>query len=620
MQEDFNKNNEGFEEKLSEELYGIKPSSRVGKIKKIWGIQKRKPEKLQPWEEFEFDVEYLTIFKKNIKKVFVAIFLLFLISASAFIYIFYYRAVYVRGVNLNILGVEEVNSLDEYEYAIKIENNSNYQLVDSKLEINLEKGVFFADDIEAEKKIINIGDLDLKTSREIRSRFFFIGNLNEIKKIKVAYIYYTPKRNQEYKTEKELIVSIKKEPLSLQIYSPSKVFVNEFFNFSIKLSNNTSKNLGFKVSVNFQGNYEADVVSPPYERKYEWTFNSISPNSSLEISMIGKYLKYVSNPAVYVDVNLIYLNRIFPLKTYSVGINILESPIVLEIESRPESNVVDLRLPITYVIRWTNKSSITLNNVKLKVNFEGPFDYETLRTDGYFDPYENSIIWDARNKPALANVSPGSFDYVTISIAPTKEYPIGKKDLELQIKATLETESIPPEVQILSKKLSIQTQLTKKIKGDINVVTELLYNDPQVKNTGPYPLVNGKPTTLSFYLKFYTYGEDFQNILVKTKIPIGVKLTGVVGGEFNYNKLQYNAETGDFVYQIDEISVGHGSIYGPYSIMFQIEVTPPLIGNINNLVIIPPIEISAQGKFSGESFKIKTNELQPFNIGYPFKY
>ncbi len=609
-----------FEEKLERELYGFEPSPRRGLIKKIWGVQKKKPEKVKTWEEVLYDEEVPIFLRRSFRKIFFIVFIFFVISLLVFGYVFYYRSIYIRGVNLNILGVEEVEPLMDYEYLIKIENNSNYDLVDSKLIINLPEGIYFPDNVNLNQRVINVGDLQARSSRELKIPLFFFGNFNEIRVLKISFRYSTPKRHQEFQIDKELNVIIKKNPINLQVFTPNKVFTNEPFNIIIKGVNSTNKTYSLKVNLNIQGNYEILTASPPPNKNFEWIFLSLAPNSEFEIYLITKYLKSVVKPLNSLHFTINYLNKNFELQDYLFSINILESPVVLEIESKPSENVVNLGDQITYIIKWTNKSSIPLKNVKLKVNFEGPFDYETLRTDGYFDPYENSIIWNPRNKASLLNVNPGVSDSVSFTISSLRNYPAGKKNLELIVNAILETESIPPEVQILSKKLSIETQSVKRIIGKLTASRILLYQDPEVKNTGPFPLQNGKPTTLSFYLKLNTYGEDFQNLIIKTKIPVGVKLTGLFGGLFNVNNLQFNIETGEFTYRIDEIQAGYGDIYPSYTLMFQIEVTPPLFGDINQFVILPFLEISGQGKFSLQNFNLKFSELTPRLIGFESKY
>lgn len=616
MEELNNKEDKSFEEKLEEELYGFDSSKRRGRVPKIWGVQKKKPGAIESWKE-KLEKESPPLFlKRSFRKIFFIAIIFFLISLSIFGYVFYYRSVYIRGINLNIIGAEEVEPLVDYEYLIKIENNSNYDIVDSKLIINLPEGVYFSGSLNLNQNVVTIGDLQPKTSREVKIVVFFLGRFNEIKTLGVSFKYLTPQRHQEFQLDKEINVTLKKEPINLQVFSPSKVFINEPFSIIIKGVNNTNKTYGLKISLNMQGNYEPLTVSPPPVKNFEWIISSLVPNGEFEIYLEGKYLQFLANPLNSLKFTITYLNKEFELRNYLFSINILESPIVLEIETKPEGNVVNLGEQISYTIRWMNKSSIALKNVRVKVSLDGPFNFGSLQTNGYFDPYENSIIWDGRNKQSLLNVNPGVSDSVFFTISTINDYSPGKKNLELNVSAILETETIPPEVQILSKKLSIETQITKRIIGRLTASRFLLYKDPEVKNTGPYPLVNGKPTTLSFYLKLNTYGEDFQNIIIKTKLPMGVRLTGIFGGFFNINNLQYNSETGEFVYRIDEIQGGYGDIYPPYTLMFQLEVTPPLFGDVNQFVILPFLEISAQGKFSLQNINLKLPKLTTVSSGY----
>jgi len=59
---------QSFEEELEKELYGTKPSKRVGRVKKIWGIRKKEIEKPETWEESETVLEDTFIFRRKIKK------------------------------------------------------------------------------------------------------------------------------------------------------------------------------------------------------------------------------------------------------------------------------------------------------------------------------------------------------------------------------------------------------------------------------------------------------------------------------------------------------------------------------------------------------------------------
>jgi hypothetical protein len=597
---------EKFEEELEKELYKEKPSERVGRVKKIWG-KKKEPEKYELWKEEGVTKERVF----NLKKIFLILLSLFLISIGVFAFVLYYRSIFIKGVSIDIVGPIEVNSLTDYSYSIKITNNSFYYLKDAKLEISLKNGAYFKDET-SDSKTFTIGDINPKSSQEIKVDLLFLGKANQIAKIYASLTYLTEKRNQSFQIDKDLSVSIKNEALSYQIYKPSQTFVGEPFLISIKVINNSDKNIDLNLTLDTPESLEVISLSPPPQGLLNWQANSISPNSYFEIDITSKFKEEPINPVINLIPKITYENREFDLDNVPIAVKTIKTPITLKIETNPEENVVDLDKTISYKISWENKSTIDLNNVVLKVYLEGPFDFNSISTDGYFSPFEKSIIWDARNKPSLYDIKPQTSDSVDFSINLVKNYPPGSKNLEANVKAVLETESIPPEVQILTKKFSVETENKKIIPGKITLTPMILFKDTNFVNSGPFPLQRGQKTTLSFYLLISTYGEDFENVIIKTKIPIGVLLTGSFAGEFNPMNLSYNQDTGDWVYRIDEINAGYGDIYGQYSLIQQIEVTPPLYGDLDRFVIIPQVSLTATGKFSGKTFQISTN---PITIG-----
>jgi hypothetical protein len=610
-----NKDFENLGERLEKELYGQSPSERRGKVKKIWGIKKNIPK--EDYWHVDFQPSFFSFLDSiNIKKIFIIVFLLFLISGGVFSYIYYFRAIYIRGISFDIIGPNEVNSLNPYEYKIKISNNSNIIVKDVYVDLNLDEGIYNYDDLESEGLSYSIGELMPKETKEISFKLIFIGKTNENLSIKGDLIYKTPNKNQTFNINKEFIVTIKKEPISYQFFVPSQVFVNEPFMISFKFNNNSSQNFDFNLDFQPDNNFEFVSISPPPQEgtRFRWNFNNISPGNNYEINIVGKFTSFINKPILYFYPRIIFKNKTFKLKDYTLSLNIIESPIILTINTNKDGELVNLGDNVVYTINWQNKSRISLNNVQIKVYLEGYFDMESLSTDGYFSPLENSIVWNAQNKPELYNLQPNSSGALNFSIRSKKKYEAGSKDLFLKVKAVLETTSIPPEVQILSNKLSIETQDTKIIAGNINIKPFITYYDDNFSNIGVFPLEKGKETTLSFYIDILTIGEDFEDIILKTKIPIGVKLTGNFTINIDPNNLQYNEETGEFIYRIDALSNGYGDIYGPYRLGFQISVLPPLYGEFKNFVVIPKITLTAKGKYSKKSFEVKTSPITIYEI------
>ncbi|MCS6956422.1 MAG: hypothetical protein NZM02_01055, partial [Patescibacteria group bacterium] len=130
--------NYSLEEKLERELYGQEKSERLGRIKKIWGRKIKKESPAEEWQESISTFPLIGFFNFNLKKFFLISLFLFLLSLSIFIFVFYYRSIYLKGIDIEISGPLEVNTFQTYEYSIRVNNNSNTEIKDTKLIIKLD--------------------------------------------------------------------------------------------------------------------------------------------------------------------------------------------------------------------------------------------------------------------------------------------------------------------------------------------------------------------------------------------------------------------------------------------------------------------------------------------------
>lgn len=628
---------EPFEEKLEQELYKEVKSGRVGRVKKVWGVKRKEPASQEFWQEKQ--TERLWFFP--IKKFFWPSFILFLISFTIFLFVFYFRQIQISGININITGAPEISSLSPQEYRVTIKNSSKFLLDESVLNVTLNDGGYFVQENSnrighgeaegssksettgrtANQKTISLGSLSPNQQIEVPLRLFFTGKTNQVIEIKAVLNYLSPKKNQRFSVEKNLAVTVKKAVFDFQTHFPNQVFVGEPFQLSFRFSNITNQPFDLRVQVENPGNFESISYSPPYEaisqeKLLSWDFSNFQPNSASEIIVIGKFIQEPLNPIFTIRPTITFQNQTLTAQSIPVAVTAINSPIVIAIKSQPEGKLLDLNRIVTYTVNWENKSSINLEDARLKVDFEGPFDLGDLRSDGYFSAFENALIWDARNNSKLYKILPGESGSVNFSVKVVNNYPVfspNQKDFRLRVKATFETKSIPPEVQILSRQISIEAEETKFLPGDISVLPVIRYRDNLLSNYGPFPPVAGGKTALTAHLYVDTIAEDFQNVIIKTKIPIGVQLTGVWGGNFEASLLSFNRITGDFVYQIKQLPANLGNGYQSYDLAFQIEATPP-IADPREVEILGPVELEAVGRHSQKIFKVTTRPVKLNNI------
>jgi hypothetical protein len=602
---------EPFEKQLEKELYKGRASKRIGRVKKIWGVRHKEPEVEEFWQErFEHLVPSRGF---PLGKLFLAALVLFIISSIIFGFVVYYRRLFVSGVDVSITGPTETEALVSNNYIFRISNNANLSIEEVTLKIELGEGAYFADKPQERSQTFSIGQIISRTNSEVALPLLFVGERNKVVQIKTTLIYLTPKRNQKFELERTAAVTISREPFTIQSFLPNQILINEPFAISFRATNISTQPYELRLNISLPQGIELIEADPPTDGYLSWRFDSLQPQAIADMRLVVQ-ANSIPLASVIKITPVIRLNENdFSFNEIPIAFKVLDSPIVFKVLSRPEENVVDLDQELTYTLSWLNKSSVSLEDVKIKVFLEGFFNLNSLNTDGYFSPIENALIWDARNKPELLKLPPRAEGSARFLIKTSSAYPLSspdKKNFVAKVVARMETSSIPPEIQTVSPKISWQVIDQKRVTGQLTVTPSILYQDAAINNYGPFPFERGKPTALTVHLQVKTMAEDFQNFVVKTKIPVGVRLTGVWAGDFNPAYLSYNQTTGEFVYRVQQLPANLGFGLRPLDLAFQIEVTPPLYGNFMNFVFLPSMEISAQGQWSQKNFKIVTKNFR----------
>lgn len=594
---------ETFENELENELYKEKTSKRPGSLKNIWGVQRRNIAATENWRHEESE-ESLHTSVLPVKKLFLFSFIVFLLSASVFGFVLFWRMVKINNVSIELSGPSDVSALSPVAYTIQLKNKSKYTLENTVLTVDLGDGAYFEGDPTSKTKQIDIGAFQSGDITSIPLPLFFAGKTNQVTEIKATVEYMPPKKNQRFSVDKKMSIAIKKGAFDFQASFPNQVFVQEPFKLSFSFANITNQQFGLKLSLENPGNFDAISFVPENQGDLSWDFPTIAQSEKADVVMVGKFSSIPINPIFTVIPTLLYQGQEFQLEGIPVAVKTIDSPVVLHISSYPENKVMDLNQQISYTVSWENKSSISLQDVSLHINFNGPFDFSDIKTDGYFSSSNHTLVWDARNKRELNKILPKSKGSVTFQVGVPKEYPIfspNDKDFPLSVSAQLQTQSIPPEVQILSSELVVRAEDKKILQGNASLAPSIIFYDNIIQNSGPFPPTTGSKTTLTVHMKINSIAEGLENIQLKTHIPIGVQLTGVWGGYFDPQNLSYNQKTGDFLYQIKDIAANHGVIYEPIDIAFQIEITPPL-GDFEKFTILDSLTFSAQGTYSKKTF------------------
>lgn len=546
---------------------------------------------------------------------------IFILSLFLFVYFFFFKPKPATGLKINLQGPSEVLALEDYEYQIIVENSSNRQLKNVTLKISLSEGAFNSQ--RPFEKIISfsIGDLNPKEKYQNKIVLFFLNEGDQKENININLNYEIGLKNYIFSKESKLSVLITNSPIQIKTFIPSNIYVNQPFQANFVLTNLSTKKLtNLTVNIEPPASFLLTSAFPNSENLF-WVFPSLYDQETKNISIIGQIQDFKLLNTFSVKIDFEYEGIKFSLPKEIVKVNLLESPIVFYLNSQPKDKNIKIGSgSLFYEIILENRSKTILENGEVKVVLDGPFDFSSLNSDGYFNNYERTITWNTKYKNELISINPGDKITFNFSINPYNSYPIlseKEKNFALKIKAEFKTPTIPAEVETGDQKYIIFQEDEKRIIGDIDIKQNLAYNDQYFQGEGPFPLEENKQTILNWHLHIKTIGEDFEDLNISTRFPPYVSLiTNKVAGDAVLENLKYNSKTGDFLYTLKNLPANIGYSQKEIELVFRIIVDPSSNTDFNNLVIVPDIQYSAKGSFTNFQINKTTRELKNYDIQY----
>jgi hypothetical protein len=557
--------------------------------------------------------------ERVLNKVLIFSFLIFVFAISFFIYFVYFRPTPAIGLKINFLGPNEVLSLENYNYQIEVFNGSNKKLTDVTLKISLPEGAFLTSNPQEKDISLFLGDLERSQSLRQNLDLFFInaGGLKET--LKFVLNYKIENKNYVFAKEENFSILVKSPPIKTQIFLPTKIYVNQGFQANFRIINLTKQKLNnVKVSIEVPSDYLLTSSFPSSENFY-WEFNFLNPGETKDISLIGQIQNPKSSGIFSIKTDFSFQNFSFSLTKEVAKINVLENPVVFYLKSTPEGKSVPIGSSLFYEITLENKSQSTLENGEVKIIFNDLFDLSSLNSNGYLNEFDRALYFNTRNKPELLFLKPGDKVQFRFSISLFQSYPIlgeTNKNFIAKIRAEFRTPSIPVEIEEKGKEYVIFQEDEKRIIGNFDLESKLVYQDPNFISSGPFPLQPNQPTTVVWHIKIKSIGEDFDNFTLSTRLPAGVNFTGKVGGDAILDNLKYDPKTGAFVYNLNKLPANLGYTQKEMDLAFQLIVEMPANVQKGNFIIIPQTEASAIGSFSQSGIRKTLSTITDSQVLY----
>lgn len=544
----------------------------------------------------------------------------FFIAIITFLIINFRKQEPVKELKVSLIGPQEVNSLEENLYTLSIDNYSSEYLTNVNLSIFLSEGAYFKGE-EIKEKNFSLGEIKPNSSTKIFINLNFINEGNKDEEVRTVLRYKIRNKPYLFETESKHLILVKNPPLLIIPQIPAKVFVLQTFQADFKIINNSKEEISnLRIKINLPKDFDLSFSFPPLNNsENEWLIGSLKPNQSFTISLFGKFNSLSLYPLFYPSMSFTWQNQNFVLGQKSYKVTLLENPISLELKTYPSGKSFYPGSHLSYKLIITNKSKISLRENIIKITFNELFNPSTIRAqNGYYSTLDKAIYFNSRYEPKLLEIKPNETVELNFGASLFSNYQIlGEKNKDFNAKVFVEfkTPSIPPEVRDnFSDEYSLKFEDEKRIIGKYEIRSFLVYKDKFFDNRGPLPLLSEQPTTLSWYIKIKTIGEDFENFSLTGKLPPYVNFTGQIGGDASLGNFNFDSRTGEYSYFLKSIPANTGYQTKELELVFQIIVLPPAGISTYLLEILPSPTYQITSSFTKISFSGNLDSISSSEI------
>jgi hypothetical protein len=500
----------------------------------------------------------------TLRNKFTTFILISVLLAGIFGYYYYQKNIYSREVlRVEILGKEEPQALEEFEYLVKYKNNGNIVLESAQLIFQFPEGSLPVNE-NSPRAIRNLEDIYPGEERNVSFEARLLGREGETKKAE-ATLRYRPKNLKAFFEAATTFTSrIQSVPLTFGIELPSRIeagkeiqfFLNYFSNSDWPLSN-------LRIKIEYPAGFEFISSRPQALEKTEWDLSLLNKAEGGRIEVKGKLSGEVREQKIFrANLGMWREGEFILLKEIVRGTEILRPAISvfqrINGNSDYTANPGDL---LHYEIFFRNISQAPFEDLFLVSKLESPaFDFDTMRTEsGQFNKGENFILWDWREIPKLKFLQDGEEGKVEFWITLKEEWDTAAqgKDFSLKNQITLS---------------QVRENFETKINSRLEVSQKAYFQDEIFGSSGAMPPRVGETTNYTIVWEVKNYYNDVKNITVKAILPPQIKLTGRIFPEGA--PLTYDSISREVVWTLGDIEAGAGIKSSAPSVAFQIAFTP----------------------------------------------
>lgn len=514
-------------------------------------------------------------------------------------------------VDFDISGPTQAASGEPAVYLISYWNNTNQVLQNAILAVRYPQEAI----VPGGKLVqsIDLGNIGIGGGGKQEISLAFVGPDKSIQKLQAILSYKPQNTASTFENEAAKEVAINGSALSIDFKAPETVLPNVRNSYVVYYKNNTDKVFkNVSIEASYPQNFNFVSSDPaPAKNNNVWNLGDLNPEEEGGINLLG-ILRSSDGASFELAIGVYENNKFFKFNSSRAQINLAALPLEINILINNQENLtVNSEDFLQFKISYKNNASISLADVILKAKLDGlMYDFASIGTSGFYNGSDNTITWNAGNKPEFKNLESGAAGEVEFQINVKPRYIIRTfrdKNFLLQVLATIETPTVPPNLAV--KLLSVSNDLAMKVNTKAELKTRGYYYDLVLKNSGPLPPKVGQTTTYTIHWQITNYSNDLGKVFVKAILPEGVSWLNKKAGA-GASTLEYNDRTNELIWNVGKIQAGVGILLDPYEVIFQVGLTPS-VGNINSVMpMISESNLTAEDAFTGNSITAISPILQ----------
>lgn len=593
---------ERIEGKLRDISYGVKTE---------WKKEMSKP----PVDRFKMK-------PTAIKKFFIFSIVFFLI-ALAFTAFKFYRGgntISTENIEINVLGNSFTAGGEELPLQIQITNNNNLPLELSDLLIEYPKGSSGETTGDFVRSRVSVGQIKAGQTVNENAKVTLFGEQGTSKNIKISLEYRVQSSNAIFVKDVSHTVNISSAPISLTVVGPQAVTSGQEIAMTIKINTNASKVAeGILLRVEAPPGFEFGSSEPKtISGDNVWDLGDLASGMEKTVTMRGtmygqdkeekSFRFYVGEKDNHDDASIGVVYNSF-LHTLAITRPFIEAHLLINGQDQPEFSINNQSIARAQ-INWVNNLPTKVDDLVIKARITGAALNKNSVTSlsGFYDSASDTVTWDRNTSPELVSVEPGDQGTVDFSFASAPLFsesgPIsGSPSITIEVSISAKQPALG---NIVSEINNFETK-TIKINSDLQLISQALYFEGPLTNSGPIPPKAEQKTTYTLVMSVTNSANAVSNAEVRATLPFYVRYTGVISP--SSEDITYNESTKQVLWRLGTVSAGTGLSRDPREVSFQVELSPSIsqIGSVPQL--LGEAVLTGKDNFSGATLRATRSAL-----------